>query len=135
MREKTCYFIFTWWQVYKEIIIIIIALIANYKFEEDIYNTICNSVKLFLVSVIYKLAYLFPDKLYLKLSFRLRVGYPLNLDVPRHLMKKFNGLNYITGSLNLSLWLTSTILNSMWQILSVRNILYLPLGYTIVLKR
>ena len=52
------------------------------------YKTIYNSVRLFLVLVIYKLAYLFPDKLYLKLSFRLRVGYPLNLDAPKTFNEK-----------------------------------------------
>ena len=56
------------------------------------YKTICNSVRCFLVLVIYKLAYLFPDKLYLKLSFRLRVGYPLNLDAPKTFNEKIQWL-------------------------------------------
>lgn len=56
------------------------------------YKTIYNSVRLFLVLVIYKLAYLFPDKLYLKLSFRLRVGYPLNLDAPKTFNEKIQWL-------------------------------------------
>lgn len=56
------------------------------------YRAISNIVKSLLISFIYKFAWMFPDKLYLRLSFRLRVGYSLNLDEPRTFNEKIQWL-------------------------------------------
>lgn len=48
--------------------------------------------KQLLVSMLTRLSFLFPDKLYLKMLFRLRMGYKLNLDNPQTFSEKLQWL-------------------------------------------
>lgn len=49
-------------------------------------------VKTILIVALNKLSFLFPDKLYLRLQFRLRMGYGLNLDNPKTFSEKLQWL-------------------------------------------
>lgn len=56
-----------------------------------IYYLLHNRKQL-LVSMLTRLSFLFPDKLYLKMLFRLRMGYKLNLDNPQTFSEKLQWL-------------------------------------------
>lgn len=51
-----------------------------------------NDPKKLLVVILYRCARLFPDRMYLKMMFPLRVGYPLNIDHPKTYNEKIQWL-------------------------------------------
>ena len=55
-------------------------------------NKYINTLNLYAIKLVYKLRYLLPDKLYLKILFRLKMGYKLNLKNPQTFSEKIQWL-------------------------------------------
>ena len=57
-----------------------------------LWNYLLHNRNLLGLAILSRIAWLFPDKLFLKLLFRLHLGYPLNLDNPRTFSEKLQWL-------------------------------------------